>query len=55
MGEMKRAIARERVLVRDTGWSSQKYQDWLADTLVRALLGPDYFSNPACSRCHTLR
>lgn len=28
-----------RMLVRDRGWSSQKYQDWLADTLVRSLLG----------------
>ena len=29
-----------RMLVRERGWSSQKYQDWLADTLVRSLLGP---------------
>jgi len=29
-----------RMLVRERGWSSQKYQDWLADTLVRALLTP---------------
>ncbi|HEX6503060.1 MAG TPA: helix-turn-helix domain-containing protein [Terriglobales bacterium] len=28
-----------RMLVRERGWSSQKYQDWLADTLVRSLLG----------------
>ncbi len=27
-----------RLLVRERGWSSQKYQDWLADTLVRSLL-----------------
>jgi AcrR family transcriptional regulator len=27
-----------RMLVRERGWSSQKYQDWLADTLVRSLL-----------------
>lgn len=27
-----------RMLVRDRGWSSQHYQDWLADTLVRSLL-----------------
>jgi AcrR family transcriptional regulator len=27
-----------RMLVRERGWSSQKYQDWLAATLVRALL-----------------
>ena len=27
-----------RMLVRERGWSSQKYQDWLADTLVRLLL-----------------
>lgn len=30
-----------RMLVRDRGWSSQKYQDWLADTLVRSLLTVD--------------
>lgn len=29
-----------RMLVRERGWSSQKYQDWLADTLVRSLLKP---------------
>ena len=29
-----------RMLVRERRWSSQKYQDWLADTLVRTLLGP---------------
>ncbi|HTV82865.1 MAG TPA: TetR/AcrR family transcriptional regulator [Acidobacteriaceae bacterium] len=29
-----------RMLVHERGWSSQKYQDWLADTLVRALLTP---------------
>jgi hypothetical protein len=23
-----------RMLVRERGWSSQKYQDWLADTLM---------------------
>lgn len=27
-----------RMLVRERGWSSQKYQDWLADTLVQLLL-----------------
>jgi AcrR family transcriptional regulator len=27
-----------RMLVRERGWSSQKYQDWLADTLVTSLL-----------------
>jgi branched-subunit amino acid transport protein len=27
-----------RMLVRERGWTSQKYQDWLADTLVRNLL-----------------
>lgn len=27
-----------RMLVRERGWSSEKYQDWLADTLVRSLL-----------------
>lgn len=30
-----------RMLVRERGWSSQRYQDWLADTLVRSLLSPD--------------
>jgi AcrR family transcriptional regulator len=29
-----------RMLVRERGWSSQKYQDWLADTLVHTLLAP---------------
>jgi AcrR family transcriptional regulator len=28
-----------RMLVRERGWPSQKYQDWLADTLVPSLLG----------------
>lgn len=27
-----------RMLVRERGWSSQKYQEWLSDTLVRSLL-----------------
>src|SRR5882672_12738772 len=27
-----------RMLVRERGWPSQKYQDWLADTLVQSLL-----------------
>jgi AcrR family transcriptional regulator len=27
-----------RMLVRERGWSQQKYQDWLADTLVKLLL-----------------
>jgi AcrR family transcriptional regulator len=27
-----------RMLVSERGWSSQKYQDWLADTLVHSLL-----------------
>src|SRR6195256_5038692 len=29
-----------RMLVRERGWSSQKYQDWLADSLVYSLLIP---------------
>jgi AcrR family transcriptional regulator len=29
-----------RMLVRERGWSSHKYQDWLADTLVHSLLIP---------------
>src|SRR6266487_6870666 len=30
-----------RMLVRERGWSSQKYGDWLADTLVHSLLTPE--------------
>src|SRR5438132_4961913 len=29
-----------RMLVRERGWSLQKYQDWLADTLVHSLVTP---------------
>jgi AcrR family transcriptional regulator len=29
-----------RMLVRERKWSPQKYQDWLADTLVHSLLAP---------------
>lgn len=29
-----------RMLVKERGWSSRKYQDWLADTLVQSLLIP---------------
>jgi len=29
-----------RLLVRERGWSPQKYQDWLADLLVHSLLTP---------------
>jgi AcrR family transcriptional regulator len=29
-----------RMLVRERGWSADKYEDWLADTLVRSLVGP---------------
>src|SRR6266446_1804990 len=38
-----------RMLVREREWSSQKYQDWLADTLVRSLLIPGK-PNPARRR-----
>src|SRR5437667_8862632 len=38
-----------RMLVRERGWSSQKYQDWLADTLVHSLLTPGR-PNPVRSR-----
>jgi AcrR family transcriptional regulator len=38
-----------RMLVRERGWSSQKYQDWLAETLVRSLLTPGR-GNPVRSR-----
>ncbi len=30
-----------RMLVRERGWSSQKYEGWLADTLVHSLLIPE--------------
>jgi len=30
-----------RMLVRERGWSPRKYQEWLADTLVSALLRPE--------------
>lgn len=38
-----------RMLVRERGWSYHKYQDWLADTLVHALL-PSGRANPVRSR-----
>lgn len=38
-----------RMLVRERGWSSQKYQEWLADTLVRSLLGPQRRSRSAAT------
>jgi AcrR family transcriptional regulator len=38
-----------RMLVRERGWSSQKYQGWLADTLVHSLLTPGR-ANPVRSR-----
>ncbi len=38
-----------RMLTSERGWSPQKYQDWLADTLVRSLLTPGRPS-PARSR-----
>lgn len=30
-----------RMLVRERGWSARKYQEWLADTLVRTLITKD--------------
>jgi AcrR family transcriptional regulator len=30
-----------RLLVRERGWTAQQYEDWLADTLVQALVRPD--------------
>lgn len=36
-----------RMLARERGWSSQKYQDWLAEVLVQALLSPRHQN---CSR-----
>jgi AcrR family transcriptional regulator len=41
-----------RMLTRERGWSSQKYQDWLADTLVQSLLTPGRTS-PVRSRAVT--
>jgi AcrR family transcriptional regulator len=38
-----------RMLVHERGWSSQKYQDWLADTLVQSLLTP---GKPISGRSH---
>jgi hypothetical protein len=38
-----------RMLVRERGWSPQKYQDWLADTLGHSLLTPGT-PNPVRSR-----
>jgi AcrR family transcriptional regulator len=35
-----------RMLVRERRWSLQKYQDWLADTLVHSLLTPEGVSSP---------
>ena len=29
-----------RMLVQERGWNPERYQDWLADTLVALLLGP---------------
>src|SRR6266699_4257420 len=39
-----------RMLVRERGWSSQKYEDWLADALVRSLLGPQRKSRNLVSK-----
>jgi AcrR family transcriptional regulator len=35
-----------RMLVRERRWPPQKYQDWLADTLVHSLLTPERVSSP---------
>ena len=35
-----------RMLVRERGWSSEKYQNWLADTLIASLL-----TSPKANRC----
>jgi hypothetical protein len=34
-----------RLLVRERGWTAQQYEDWLADTLVEALVRPDVHSD----------
>lgn len=31
-----------RMLVQEAGWASDRYQEWLADTLVRALVDPEH-------------
>lgn len=41
-----------RMLVRERGWSPQKYEDWLAATLVQTLLTP---AKPNPGRRRTLR
>jgi hypothetical protein len=28
-----------RMLIRERGWSSERYEQWLAETLVRSLIG----------------
>lgn len=38
-----------RMLVRERGWSPQKYQDWLADTLVHSLLTPVLRKKSVCT------
>jgi AcrR family transcriptional regulator len=38
-----------RMLVRERGWSAQRYQGWLADTLVNLLLATDMHDDPAKS------
>ena len=40
-----------RMLVRERGWSSQEYQDWLADALVHSLLAPESW-DPVRSRAN---
>lgn len=34
-----------RLLVRERGWTGQQYENWLADTLVEALVRPDVHSD----------
>jgi AcrR family transcriptional regulator len=36
-----------RMLVRERGWSPHRYQQWLADTLVKLLLTPDKHQPPS--------
>lgn len=38
-----------RMLLRERGWSSQKYQEWLADMMVKSLLGPQRKSGRAAT------
>ena len=40
-----------RMLVADRGWSSDRYEAWLAETLISSLLAPEHHAGPAIP-CH---